>query len=252
LTTDLDIERLLDRWLADGPEEVADRVVDRALDIVNQPTQRRIFVAPRRYVPMSFAYRLAAAAAVLVLAGTGLIVALGSLGNASTVGGQPSVATASPSATAPASATPTTPTASGSPPAPVDSGFAARATAICYASKQAYASNPPFPYPSFDPTIASPVSDLPGVGAYFAQYAEPIWTGNLRQLQALGEPASGRQAWDAFMNVLAPFVAQQEQQVTDAQGGKAIEFMATVTWLGSHKATVDEAAAAAGVAACGA
>jgi len=245
MSADPDIERLLNRWLADGPEEVADRVVDRALDIVNQPSQRRIFGAPRRYVPMSFAYRLAAAAAVLAIAGTGLIVALGTLGNASTVGGPPAAATASPTPSVSPSPAPT------ASPVAVDTAFAARATAICIASRQAFSSRPPFPYPSFDPTIPSPVSDLPGVGAYFAQYGMPIWTRNLQQLQALGEPAAGRQAWDAFLTLLAAFVAEQEQQVMTAQAGDASGFVATVTWLSDHGATLDAAAITAGVLICG-
>jgi hypothetical protein len=248
MSADQDIERLLDRWLADGPEEVADRVLDRALDIINQPNQRRILRAPRRYVPMSLAYRLAAAAAILVLGGTGLIVALGSFGSAPTVGGPQASATP----VASASPTPTTPSASGTSSAAVDNAFASRAAAICVASQQAFSSNPPFPYPSFDPTIPSPVSDLPGVGAYYAQYGVPIWRGNLQQLQALGEPASGRQAWDTFMNLLASFFAEQEQQVATAQAGDASGFVATVNWLSDHRATVDAAATAAGVAACGA
>jgi len=194
---------------------------------------------------MSFAYRLAAAAAVLAIAGTGLIVALGTLGNTSTVGGPPAAATASPT---PASSPSPRPTAS---PTAVDAAFAARAAAICNASKQAIDDNPAFPYPSFDPTIPSPVSDLPGVGAYFAQYGLPIWTRNLQQLQALGEPAAGRQAWDTFMTSLAAFLAEQEQQITTAQAGNASGFVATVTWLSDHRTTLDDAAFAAGVRFCG-
>jgi hypothetical protein len=250
MKADQDIERLLDRWLADGPEEVADRVLDRALDIVRQTSQRRVPGAPWRYVPVSLVPRLAAAAAVVILAGAGLILAVGLRGASSTVGGPPAP-TALPTPAASASPTPAAPSPSGTAAAAVDSAFAARAAAICGASKQAFASSPPFPYPSFDATVPSPVSDLPGIGAYFAKYGAPIWTGSLHQLQALGEPVSGRQAWDSFMNLLVPFVATQAQQVADAKAGNASAFVATVNWLSGHRAAADEAATVAGVAVCG-
>lgn len=41
MTSRFDVERELDRYLADGPEQVADRVVDAALDQVEHTSQRR-------------------------------------------------------------------------------------------------------------------------------------------------------------------------------------------------------------------
>jgi len=67
MSGDQDIERLLDRWLADGPDEVADRVVDRALETVERTMQRRAVRTPWRYLTMSMPARLAIAAAAVIV-----------------------------------------------------------------------------------------------------------------------------------------------------------------------------------------
>ncbi len=105
MSGDRDIERLLDRWLADGPDEVADRVLDRALEIVERSDQRRAVRTPWRYITMAKPARLAiAAAAVIVILGAGVLV-VASRNNAPVTGAPPPTPT--PSRTAP-----TTPSAS--------------------------------------------------------------------------------------------------------------------------------------------
>ena len=86
-----DVERLLDAYLAEGPESVADRVIDAALDEIDTTQQRRGPAVPWRTPSMRTPIRLLLVAAALAAAGGGALL----LGGA---GDQPSPApTSSPS-----------------------------------------------------------------------------------------------------------------------------------------------------------
>ena len=76
MTTRRDIEPILDRWLAEGPARIADRVVFGALETVDHTEQLR---RPRwvgRANPLSHTRRLAIAAAVAIVIGGGTLLAL--------------------------------------------------------------------------------------------------------------------------------------------------------------------------------
>jgi hypothetical protein len=75
MTTDHDVDRITAAFLRDGPTQLADRVLEAALDDVNQTRQRRRPSAPWRNLRMS-TFRIAAVVAVLVVGGLA-IVALG-------------------------------------------------------------------------------------------------------------------------------------------------------------------------------
>jgi len=64
MTQRLDIERLLDDYLVDGTNELADRVIDAALDQIEYTHQRRRSLVPRRFTTMTMPIRLAAAAVI--------------------------------------------------------------------------------------------------------------------------------------------------------------------------------------------
>lgn len=75
MTQDRDIERLLERWLSDGPTQASDRVFDEAVDRIDRQRQRPVWLL-RRELPMSSLFKVAVvAAAVLVVAvvGFGLV-----------------------------------------------------------------------------------------------------------------------------------------------------------------------------------
>jgi hypothetical protein len=67
MTTDRDIERILGRWLADGPLEVSDRAFDEAVDRVRRTRQRPAWRLLWRQPPMTTPFRLAAVAAAAIL-----------------------------------------------------------------------------------------------------------------------------------------------------------------------------------------
>jgi hypothetical protein len=69
MSRDVDIEPILDRWFQEGPTEVADRVIEGALDVINGTEQRHTSRrAPRSITGPAF-LKLAAAAVIVVVVG---------------------------------------------------------------------------------------------------------------------------------------------------------------------------------------
>ena len=108
MTVQRDIDQVLDRWFEDGPSEIADRVVDDALLIIDRTTQRRGVLRLRRHrmnSTMRFALIGVAVLAVVAI-GTGI----SQLGETTNLGG---VASASPSLASPSPASASASTGSG-------------------------------------------------------------------------------------------------------------------------------------------
>jgi hypothetical protein len=68
MNSDRDFDRLLDQWFAEGPDEVADRVVSQVADRIERQPQRRVWRLQWRHLQMNQNFRLAAVAAVLIVA----------------------------------------------------------------------------------------------------------------------------------------------------------------------------------------
>ncbi len=68
MTTDRELERLLGAFFVQGTNELADRVLDAALDEIDHTHQRRPLRAPWRFSAMTMPTRIAAAAVIGVLA----------------------------------------------------------------------------------------------------------------------------------------------------------------------------------------
>ena len=105
MTTDRDFDGIAMAWLADGPEELSDRVLAAVVDEIHLTRQRRPLRVPWRYQTMSTPLRAATAAVIGVLVIGGFVIL--------TRPGQESVGGPSPSPSASPSAT-----ASGSGPVP--------------------------------------------------------------------------------------------------------------------------------------
>ena len=103
MTSRSDVELVLDRYLAEGAEQVPDRVIDAALDQIVQVPQRRAWRMPWRSneMPTFLKPALAAVAVVAVVVVGSMFLNRGPTANV----GSP-VATPSASVAAPASATP--------------------------------------------------------------------------------------------------------------------------------------------------
>jgi hypothetical protein len=76
MTTDRDFERTAMAWLADGPEELHDRVVDAVVDEIHVTPQRHALRLSWRFPSMTTPARIAAAAVVGVLAIGGALYVL--------------------------------------------------------------------------------------------------------------------------------------------------------------------------------
>jgi hypothetical protein len=105
MTSDRDIERVLETWLGTGPTVMPDRLFDGVLDRIERQPQRRLARLQLRFTPMRPITILAAAAAIAVAVGAGIVL----LGRPST----PDVA--APTAPAPSIAPATTAAPSPSP-----------------------------------------------------------------------------------------------------------------------------------------
>ena len=77
MTTDHDFDRIAMAWLADGPEALADRVMDAVVDEIHVTPQRHALRLPWRFPSMTTPARVAAAAVIGVLALGGALFALG-------------------------------------------------------------------------------------------------------------------------------------------------------------------------------
>lgn len=68
MTDQRELDRILGAYFADGTDELADRVIDAALDQIHHTRQRRALRMPRRLSTMTIPIRLAAAAVIAALA----------------------------------------------------------------------------------------------------------------------------------------------------------------------------------------
>jgi hypothetical protein len=68
MTDQRELDRLLGAFFVEGTNELADRVIDAALDEIDNTKQRRVTRRPRRFSTMTMPIRLAAAAVIGVLA----------------------------------------------------------------------------------------------------------------------------------------------------------------------------------------
>ncbi len=99
MTIESEFDRIAEAWLADGPAELPERVLDTVVDEIHLTRQRRAVRAPWRFPSMTTPSRLGAAAVVGVLAVGGLLLV--------TRPGQSAVAGPSPNPAVAATASPT-------------------------------------------------------------------------------------------------------------------------------------------------
>src|SRR6478735_6562084 len=80
MTDQRDLDRILGAYFVDGTDELADRVIDAALDQIDHTNQRRPLRLPWRFRTMTMPFRLATAALIgaLVLGGAFLLTGGGS------------------------------------------------------------------------------------------------------------------------------------------------------------------------------
>jgi hypothetical protein len=134
--------------------------------------------------------------------------------------------------------------------AAIDIPLASRALAVCTSvmeSKQAWA---PFPAGSFDPTKPDPAK-LADVGAWLESEVAPTFATWHDDIVAIGEPASGQDAWKVVVTGLESNVGLVDEQIAAAKAGDAGAFASATRNLQANHAGLVAATKAAGVPACG-
>ena len=99
MTTDQDFDRIAEAWLAGGPEELSDRVLDAVVDEIHVTRQRHALRLPWRFPTMTTPVRVGA----IVALGALLVAGVAAIGGAGRGGPTPSQA---PAASAPAAVAP--------------------------------------------------------------------------------------------------------------------------------------------------
>ena len=115
MSTNRDFDRITSGWLAEGPTELADRVLDAALDEVHLTNQRRR-MAPWRIDTMSMPIRLAAGIAVIAVLG---VAGFALLNRGPAIGNSPGPTPSASPIASPSEGAPATQTARPSP-TPID------------------------------------------------------------------------------------------------------------------------------------
>ena len=101
MTSRIDVERILDAFLAPEADRLPDRVIDAALsDIARTPQRRVVFGAPRRIPTMNTFVKFAMAAAVVVVVAIGGLALLRPGGSSGTGGAPTATASTTPSPSA--------------------------------------------------------------------------------------------------------------------------------------------------------
>lgn len=135
-----------------------------------------------------------------------------------------------------------------SPPA-VGSAFADRALAVCRTALEQKRAWQPFPVADFDPRHPD-AAKLAGVAVWLDGQVTPTFEGWRDGLQALGEPPSGRAAWDETVADVVRVAQLNAAQIDAARRGDAEAFAQATEELRALQPGLQEAAEAAGVPRC--
>ncbi len=131
----------------------------------------------------------------------------------------------------------------------VGSTFADRALTVCRAALEHKRAWQPFPITGFDPGHPD-AAKLAGVAAWLEGQVTPTFEGWRDDLRALGEPPSGRVAWDATVADIGRVVQLNAAQVDAARSGDADAFARATEGLRALQPELRTAAEDAGVATC--
>ena len=134
--------------------------------------------------------------------------------------------------------------------AAVPAAFQNRALAVCKAAAAEKDAEGPFPYPKFNPTRPD-WAKYPGVAPALTRTPQ-IFGKWLRNMKALGEPGTGRAAWDDLLAAIGSHVRIAAEQQAAAARRDSDTFTRDYHEGGDTQEKLPRAATAAGVPACAA
>jgi hypothetical protein len=134
--------------------------------------------------------------------------------------------------------------------AAVPVAFQRKALAVCKAAAAQKKAEGPFPYPKFNPTRPD-WSKFPGVADALIKTPQIFRTWQ-RNMQALGEPSTGRAAWDDLLAAIDSHVRIASEQQAAAARRDSQTFIKDYDEGANTQEELLRAANAAGVAGCAA
>jgi len=120
---------------------------------------------------------------------------------------------------------------------------------FCSQAKKELSSNPPFPYPTFNP-FHPDASKLPAIGRFFEKNSLPAFEKIAADVKKVKPTAAEKQHFEAFVRQLDLQVPDLKRQIAAAKSSDVSGFIATVKQLGASVSKLRAAQAALGVPAC--
>jgi hypothetical protein len=120
---------------------------------------------------------------------------------------------------------------------------------LCSQAKKELSSNPPFPYPTFNP-FHPDASKLPAIGRFFEKNSLPAFEKIAADVKKVKPTAAEKQHFEAFVRQLDLQVPDLKRQIAAAKSSDVSGFIATVKQLGASVSKLRAAQAALGVPAC--
>ena len=120
---------------------------------------------------------------------------------------------------------------------------------FCSQAKKELSSNPPFPYPTFNP-FHPDASKLPAIGRFFEKNSLPAFEKIAADVKKVKPTAAEKQQFEAFVRQLDLQVPDLKRQIAAAKSSDVSGFIATVKQLGASVSKLRAAQAALGVPAC--
>ena len=131
----------------------------------------------------------------------------------------------------------------------VGDAFATKAVAACKAALADKQRWQPFPVANFNPSEPDPAA-FPSVSAWLAKDVAPTFHMWLSALQALGQPPSAQNDWDAMLAVVRKIDQLNRDQITAANARDSAAFASATTALGSAQDDLVATSEKAGVPDC--
>jgi hypothetical protein len=147
------------------------------------------------------------------------------------------------------SSTTSTTGSSGGSNAVAQTAYGKQLASFCSQAKKELSSNPPFPYPTFNP-FHPDASKLPAIGRFFEKNSLPAFEKIAADVKKVKPTAAEKQHFEAFVRQLDLQVPDLKRQIAAAKSSDVSGFIATVKQLGASVSKLRAAQAALGVPAC--
>ena len=120
---------------------------------------------------------------------------------------------------------------------------------FCSQAKKELSSNPPFPYPTFNP-FHPDASKLPAIGRFFEKNSVPAFEKIAADVKNVKPTAAEKQHFEAFVRQIEMQVPDLKRQIAAAKSSDVSGFIATVKEIGASVSKLRAAQASLGVPAC--